>query len=646
MNLASPRCVLLALAVAVPLLAPAPKALAEKIWTNDVSGLWSNGQNWSGHSPPDINSFIRITNDNSKVITIDANTASTNLTVQKLTLSAPPGATNTLLLSGLGAANPLVFQTGLEMLDGAAIRVTNSTLQTLLTNDHINIDGMLTLDSGLIDFGDITVTARVGRVTSGALTINGGSVSAGVITVGGLTNSSGLLGLNGGLLQVASFLSVGRSLGTTGLMSVAGGQLLVTNNDTRVGDEGTGQMILSNATATLNNLQVGRNGLGTVYLQAGGSALVLNDSVIGRFSSGTGVVYIAGGQITSPGQKLYVGRGGSGQLNLSGGGIELASMLVAADTTNSIGASGIALLSGGSLILHSNLVVGSFPYSTGQVYITGSLVAVTNPAFSGSVNVSSGSLNLGGGVLLVNSLIATNSSGLILFAGGTLSSGATTINNGSPFVVGDGIAPAEFRLNGGTHTFANGLVISSNATLTGCGTVLGAILNHGTISTNCGTSPVAPAITAPPQNQTVMVGSNVNLTVLATGTAPLFYQWKFAGTNLAGGTASAYPINNVQPAQSGNYTVIVTNLAGSATTTDSLKVLSAVVIEPPAFSGTTNSISFASTLGVTYTLQYKNTLSDPLWTPLPPSASGTGGIIVLYDPAATVPTRFYRVVAQ
>src|SRR2546421_6714221 len=38
--------------------------------------------------------------------------------------------------------------------------------------------------------------------------------------------------------------------------------------------------------------------------------------------------------------------------------------------------------------------------------------------------------------------------------------------NSLPFVVGDGVHPATFQLLGGTYSFANGLVISNNATVT------------------------------------------------------------------------------------------------------------------------------------------------------------------------------------
>src|SRR5262249_16800110 len=67
-----------------------------------------------------------------------------------------------------------------------------------------------------------------------------------------------------------------------------------------------------------------------------------------------------------------------------------------------------------------------------------------------------------------------------------LNTKGTSAANGLPFVVGDGATPATLHLDGGLHSFADGLIISSNATLSGCGTVIGNIINHGIIATNCG----------------------------------------------------------------------------------------------------------------------------------------------------------------
>ena len=52
-------------------------------------------------------------------------------------------------------------------------------------------------------------------------------------------------------------------------------------------------------------------------------------------------------------------------------------------------------------------------------------------------------------------------------------------------------------------------------------------------------APAPPAIRTQPQNQTVAVGASASFTVIASGTAPLVYQWHFNGTNLPGATTSA-----------------------------------------------------------------------------------------------------------
>jgi hypothetical protein len=57
-------------------------------------------------------------------------------------------------------------------------------------------------------------------------------------------------------------------------------------------------------------------------------------------------------------------------------------------------------------------------------------------------------------------------------------------------------------------------------------------------------------------------------------------------------------------------------------------------------------LSFPTVNGESYTVQYKNTLSDPTWTDLVPpgTVSGTGGIVIITDATAPgQPSRFYRI---
>ncbi|HOC57662.1 MAG TPA: immunoglobulin domain-containing protein, partial [Verrucomicrobiota bacterium] len=76
---------------------------------------------------------------------------------------------------------------------------------------------------------------------------------------------------------------------------------------------------------------------------------------------------------------------------------------------------------------------------------------------------------------------------------------------------------------------------------------------------------VPPAITTQPESLTVSQGANATFTVTATGTAPLVYQWYFGGLPVADATDSAFTLVNAQPANAGNYTVEVLNVAGQIT---------------------------------------------------------------------------------
>jgi len=64
---------------------------------------------------------------------------------------------------------------------------------------------------------------------------------------------------------------------------------------------------------------------------------------------------------------------------------------------------------------------------------------------------------------------------------------------------------------------------------------------------------------------TATVGQSVTLSVTASGTSPFFYQWSKNGVNLSGATGSVYVISNVQAADAGAYSVVVSNAAGSTT---------------------------------------------------------------------------------
>lgn len=76
---------------------------------------------------------------------------------------------------------------------------------------------------------------------------------------------------------------------------------------------------------------------------------------------------------------------------------------------------------------------------------------------------------------------------------------------------------------------------------------------------------VPVTITSQPQNQTVTQGQGAMFSVTAAGSTPLGYQWYFNGSAISGATSSSLTLSDVQAAQAGSYTVIVSNLVGSIT---------------------------------------------------------------------------------
>jgi len=77
-----------------------------------------------------------------------------------------------------------------------------------------------------------------------------------------------------------------------------------------------------------------------------------------------------------------------------------------------------------------------------------------------------------------------------------------------------------------------------------------------------------PAIATQPTNATVIAGINATFSIVATGTAPLSYQWYF-NTNilLTSATNATLLITNVDITRAGFYSVVVTNIAGSVSST-------------------------------------------------------------------------------
>jgi len=79
-----------------------------------------------------------------------------------------------------------------------------------------------------------------------------------------------------------------------------------------------------------------------------------------------------------------------------------------------------------------------------------------------------------------------------------------------------------------------------------------------------------PFIVSQPVNQTVIAGANPTFNVVAGGSQPLSYQWRFNGTNISAATRSSFTVTNAQPANAGLYSVLVSNSVSSLLSSNAL----------------------------------------------------------------------------
>ena len=104
---------------------------------------------------------------------------------------------------------------------------------------------------------------------------------------------------------------------------------------------------------------------------------------------------------------------------------------------------------------------------------------------------------------------------------------------------------------------------------------------------------VAPSITAQPAAVSVTEGQTAAFSVTASGSAPLAYQWRRNGTDIAGATAAAFSVTATLADSGASFTVVVGNSAGSVTssaatlTVNAIQALPTITTQPAAASFTT-----------------------------------------------------------
>jgi hypothetical protein len=152
-----------------------------------------------------------------------------------------------------------------------------------------------------------------------------------------------------------------------------------------------------------------------------------------------------------------------------------------------------------------------------------------------------------------------------------------------------------------------------------------------------------PVIGLQPSSQSVMMGSSASFSVSVSGTPPFRYQWRFSGSNLLSATNAAYVIQAAGATNTGNYSVVVTNVAGSVTSSNALLT----VIVPPAlalqFLAGYPLLNLNGMLSSNFVVQYSTNLAGSNWMNLLSLTNLPSSPYLLLDPAGDgEPARFYR----
>jgi hypothetical protein len=231
-------------------------------------------------------------------------------------------------------------------------------------------------------------------------------------------------------------------------------------------------------------------------------------------------------------------------------------------------------------------------------------------------------------------------------------------------VTATGTAPLRYQwqvdgtnlVNDGSHIVGatNTVLTINNAQTNNSGNYTVIVTNFGGSVTSSNAVllvTASPVITGQPTNQTVVVGSNVKFAVTAIGTAPLSYQWRVNGTNLVNGggisnaTARVLTISNVQTNNSGNYySVIVTNSAGSATSSNALLTVASspvITVQP-----TNQSMAVGATATLAVTAVGIEPLSYQWWVDVTNLVNGATTNVLTINDAQTTNSGSYTVIVM
>ena len=456
-------------------------------------------------------------------------------------------------IGGAGAAQTFRAAAGDLVFSGTYNGSANRSMLDL-NGGHLTVDGGFNVTLGTTGLGVVSNTST----TVAGIIKNG----AGTLTIGGTAPNTynGTNKLNAGTLSLAKESALG-----TGTLDIAG-------NATIQAASSSPRTVTNPVKFTSSEFSVGGSGelkfTGSVDVGSSSSTITVNNSALTIFSgvlSGAGGIVKAGaGTLVLSGANTY-----SGGTTINAGALRVDNVSGSGTGSGALTIAPGAKLSGSGTISSSLDVSGTLsPGASPGTQNTGSETWNGGANYVWEINdVDAGAgtdpgwdlINITGGLTInatpsskftinITSLTLANAPGNVAdFDNGqdytwTILKTTTGIT---------GFDPAAIDLN--TSAFSNPL---------GNGLFTVGLVNGGNdLVLNFVRT---PTIAAGPVGGTAECGSTFNFSVTATGTAPLAYQWKHAGTNIPGANGSSLSVT-ANASTAGNYTVEVSNAYGAAT---------------------------------------------------------------------------------
>jgi T5SS/PEP-CTERM-associated repeat protein len=370
-----------------------------------------------------------------------------------------------------GVMNNSELDLGELMGTGGTLTVAGGTCTvggTFVIGANVGATGTVFVTGGQVEIGNAFM--YVGYVGVGQMTLSNGAVRGTILSVADSGASRGTFTMSGGTCNLAESLFIGSGASAAGAVWISGGLLTMTNDSTSViGNQGVGQMTISNGTVLAAELDVapGPGAAGT--LTVAGGTLVLNQLMT---TNNGAVIQFPAGIMTLNGAEIANGRefdiGGAGQtavLNLVGGTNYFASGLSLGPVINS---TGTLWLTGGQLLVTNASTEIGYEGVARMTVSNGTWQAFN--VFVGYTAGSQGTLTLAGGTNAFSFYVdigpQSGATGTLWMTGGQLTVGEIIVSEGGvgQMILSNGMCTAYgVSLGGafgaqGTLTLAGGII--------------------------------------------------------------------------------------------------------------------------------------------------------------------------------------------